>query len=71
MHGPNLFLAFALKGVIVTIWASLRIVWKKKRDADRAAEAGIGAQEVSQGVEGFTPRPGYKLLNPARSTTRK
>jgi hypothetical protein len=36
MH-DNLFLAFALKGAIVTAWASLREVLKKKRSGNLAA----------------------------------
>jgi hypothetical protein len=56
MQSQNLLLAFALKGAIITGIASLREMAKKKRGAHSATEGVIGAEQVTEGVEGTSPR---------------
>lgn len=52
MHGPNLFLAFALKGAVVTIYASLLGSWRKRRlrspEGGNVAESGLLGNDIDR-----------------------
>lgn len=47
MDKAMLFEAMALKGVILTMWASFREFLKKKRSANSAAEPSVCPEDVA------------------------